>query len=137
MNRLLAHDGMRAARRHLERTDRRTLAVQAELSAIPAPTGAEGPRAARTADLFREAGLRDVMVDAAGNVRGWIPGNGGRGAENGPGPVILSAHLDTVFGPEVGVAVERRGRRLEGPGIGDNARGLAAVVAVARALVEA
>jgi acetylornithine deacetylase/succinyl-diaminopimelate desuccinylase-like protein len=45
--------------------------------------------------------------------------------------------MDTVFGMEVDVAVERRGRRLEGPGIADNARGLAALVAVARALAEA
>src|SRR5213080_509990 len=51
--------------------------------------------------------------------------------------VVLSAHLDTVFGPEVDVAVERRGQRLEGPGISDNARGLAALVAVAEALVAA
>jgi len=40
-----------------------------------------------------------------------------------------------VFGPEVNVAVERRGQRLEGPGISDNARGLAALVAVAEAMV--
>src|SRR5213076_973901 len=35
------------------------------------------------------------------------------------------------------VAVERRGQRLEGPGISDNARGLAALVAVAEAMVAA
>jgi tripeptide aminopeptidase len=35
----------------------------------------------------------------------------------------------------VNVRVERRGHRLEGPGISDNARGLAALVAVAEALV--
>jgi acetylornithine deacetylase/succinyl-diaminopimelate desuccinylase-like protein len=50
---------------------------------------------------------------------------------------VLAAHLDTVFGAEVDVAVERRGQRLEGPGISDNARGLAALVAVAEAMVAA
>ena len=50
---------------------------------------------------------------------------------------MLSAHLDTVFGPDVDVSVERRGRRLEGPGISDNARGIAALVAVAEAVVTA
>ncbi len=35
------------------------------------------------------------------------------------------------------VSVERRGRRLEGPGISDNARGIAALVAVAEAVVTA
>jgi acetylornithine deacetylase/succinyl-diaminopimelate desuccinylase-like protein len=49
----------------------------------------------------------------------------------------LTAHLDTVFGAEVDVAVERRSQRLEGPGISDNARGLAALVAVAEAMVVA
>ncbi len=51
--------------------------------------------------------------------------------------MVLAAHLDTVFGPEVQVAVERRGGRLEGPGISDNARGLAVLIAVAEALVRA
>jgi len=127
--RLLAHDRIRAARRHVERADDVTLARQAELSATPAPTGAEGARGARVAELFREIGLSQVGVDQAGNVRGWL-GNG-----HGSAPVVLAAHLDTVFGPEVDVRVRRRGQRLEGPGISDNARGLAAVLAVAEALV--
>ena len=129
LSRLLAHERIRAARRHVERADDVTLARQAALSATPAPTGAEGARGARVAELFREIGLSDVEVDQAGNVCGWL-GNG-----NGSGPVILAAHLDTVFGPEVDVRVTRRGQRLEGPGISDNARGLAALVAVAEALV--
>src|SRR5216110_2797194 len=132
LSRLLAHDRIRAARHHIERTDEGTLARQAALSAIPAPTGAEGRLAAHVAELFRAIGLCDVMVDHAGNVHGWLGKNGERSA-----PVVLAAHLDTVFGAEVDVAVERRGQRLEGPGISDNARGLAALVAVAEALVAA
>src|SRR5881296_4787082 len=130
ISRLLAHDRIRAARHHIERTDEGTLARQAALSAIPAPTGAEGRRAAHVAELFRTIGLCDVMVDHAGNVHGWLGKNGEKSA-----PVVLAAHLDTVFGTEVDVAVERRGQRLEGPGISDNARGLAALVAVAEAMV--
>ena len=42
-----------------------------------------------------------------------------------------------MFGPDVRVAVERRGERLEGPGISDNARGLAVLVSVAEAMVRA
>src|SRR2546426_7425155 len=132
VSRLLAHERIRAARHHIERTDEVTLARQAALSAIPAPTGAEGRRAARVAELFREIGLSDVSIDPAGNVHGWLGRNGERLA-----PVVLAAHLDTVFGPEVDVAVERRGHRLKGPGISDNARGLAALVAVAEAMVAA
>src|SRR5881296_3169998 len=143
VSRLLAHERIRAARHHIERTDEVTLARQAALSAIPAPTGAEGRRAARVAELFREIGLTDVAVDRAGNVHGWIRTNGDRspvGAQHAaplPAPVVLAAHLDTVFGAEVDVAVERRGQRLEGPGISDNARGLAALVTVAEAMVVA
>ncbi len=132
VSRLLAHERIRAARHHIERTDEGTLARQAALSAIPAPTGAEGRRAAHVAELFRTIGLGDVTVDHAGNVHGWLRKNGEKSA-----PVVLAAHLDTVFGAEVDVAVERRGQRLEGPGISDNARGLAALVAVAEAMVAA
>src|SRR5256886_2423730 len=134
LSRLLAHGRIRAARHHIERTDEVTLARQAALSAIPAPTGAEGRRGAHLAELFREIGLSDVAVDHAGNVHGWLGKNGERSVA---GPVVLAAHLDTVFGAEVDVAVERRGQRLEGPGISDNARGLAALVAVAEAMVAA
>ena len=128
---LLAHDGVRAARAHIERSDETTLARQATLSAIPAPTGAESARGARVAEMFRDAGLGDVTIDDVGNVRAWL--GDPRAAEC----VALSAHLDTVFGPELDVSVARHGPRLEGPGIADNARGLAALVAVGEALVEA
>jgi len=137
ISKLLAHERIRAARHHLERTEEVTLARQAALSAVPAPTGAEGRRAARVAELFREVGLRDVLVDEVGNVHGWFGGDSLTVAGDGSAPVVLAAHLDTVFGPEVDVAVERRGARLEGPGISDNARGLAALVAVAGAFVAA
>ena len=129
---LLANDRIRAARAHIERTDEVTLARQAALSAIPAPTGAEAARGRRVAEMFGEAGLDDVTIDAVGNVRGWC---GKR--ETGNDCVVLSAHLDTVFGPELDVSVSRRGLRLEGPGIADNARGLAALVTIGEALVRA
>jgi len=127
---LVAHERVRAARLYIERSDESTLARQAALSAIPAPTGAEGARGAHVADLYREAGLKQVTVDDVGNVTGWL----GAPREE---PVVLSAHLDTVFGAGLDVSVERSGARLQGPGISDNARGLAALVTVAEALVRA
>jgi tripeptide aminopeptidase len=130
ISQLLSYPAVQAARKHIESTDDVTLARQAELSAIPAPTGAEGTRAARVAALLRDAGARAITTDTVGNVRGWL-------GDPGTSPVIVSAHLDTVFGPEVTLDVARRGARLEGPGIADNARGLAALVAVAHAITVA
>src|SRR5690349_9999393 len=71
---LFSHDRVRAARAHIERSDEATLARQAALSAIPAPTGAEAARGARVAEMFGDAGLQDVSVDQVGNVRGWYVG---------------------------------------------------------------
>ncbi len=131
---LVTNDRIRAARAHIERSDETTLARQATLSAIPAPTGAEGLRAQCVAEMFTDSGLADVRVDEVGNVRGWY---GARSTERGAGSIVLSAHLDTVFGPELDVSVSRRGPRLEGPGIADNARGLAALVTLGEALTKA
>jgi len=129
---LLNETRVRGARAHIERSDEATLARQAALSAIPAPTGAEAKRGARVAELFDEAGLADIGVDEVGNVRAWL---GKRETANGC--VVLSAHLDTVFGPELDVTVSRLGKRLEGPGISDNARGLAALITVGEAMTRA
>src|SRR5689334_23715395 len=90
---LLSHARVRAARAHIERSDETTLARQATLSAIPAPTGAESARGARVAEMFRDAGLGDVTIDDVGNVRAW------HGDPRAAECVAISAHLDTVFGP--------------------------------------
>ena len=133
---LLTHDRVRAARVHIERSDEATLARQASLSAIPAPTGAERARGARVAQLFDDIGLENVGIDEVGNVRGWRVGAQHAAPLHGE-YVVVAAHLDTVFGPELDVSVSRHGPRLEGPGIADNARGLAALVTLGEALVRA
>src|SRR5437867_5731420 len=136
MDALLSHDRVRTARAHIERSDEATLARQAALSAIPAPTGAERARGTRVAEMFGAAGLGNVTIDDVGNVRGWHVGER-HVMPLHDGCVVLSAHLDTVFGPAPDVSVSRRCPRLEGPGIADNARGLAALVTIAEALVRA
>jgi tripeptide aminopeptidase len=128
---LFDHERIRAARAFIECSDEATLARQAALSAIPAPTGAEAARAERVAEMFGAAGLCDVTIDDVGNVRAW------HAAPSHDDCVVLCAHLDTVFGPELDVSVSRRGERLEGPGIADNARGLAALITVGEALTKA
>ena len=95
---------------------------------IPAPTFEEAERAAYVRQRFVGLGLRDVAIDAAGNVRGRRPGAGG-----GLG-VAVGAHLDTVFPRETDVRVRREGTRLHAPGIGDNSVGVASLLAMIEAL---
>src|SRR6185295_16622790 len=80
--------------------------------------------------LFRELGLRDVRVDKAGNVIGVRPGKAAH-----PN-LVFSAPLDTVFPDGTNVKVTREGDVMKGPGIGDDCRGLAVMLAVIRALNE-
>ncbi len=99
------------------------------LTEIPAPEFSEGPRAAAYKKLLEAAGLK-VRIDGTGNVVGERVGT------NQDSIVLLVAHLDTVFPAGTDVRVKRIGKRLEGPGIADNGAGLAAILAVARALEE-
>ncbi len=95
---------------------------------IPAPTFEEAERAAYVKDRFRALGLRDVTIDAAGNVRGRRPGVGA-----GLG-LAVGAHLDTVFPAGTDVRVRRDGSRLLAPGIGDNSVAVASLLALVEAL---
>ncbi|HJR42567.1 MAG TPA: M20/M25/M40 family metallo-hydrolase [Gemmatimonadaceae bacterium] len=113
------------ARQRLFERDEAILAWQIELSEIAAPTGEEGARAASVKARFEAERLTDVRTDAAGNVIARRAG-----AVELP-PVVVCAHLDTVFPRDVSVRVRRDGARLMGPGIGDNGRGLAAMLAMA------
>src|SRR6266702_2531813 len=109
---------VRAALEAARRNEPGTLELQARLCEIPAPP-------------FQELGLRDVRIDAAGNVIGVRPGKAAR-----PN-LVFAAHLDTVFPEGTNVKVTREGALLKGPGIGDDCRGLAVMLAVIRALNEA
>ena len=82
-----------------------------------APTFDESRRAALVCERWREAGM-DAAFDDVGNVIAVVPG--GRGPR-----VVLAAHLDSVFGPEVDVRVRKEEGRWRAPGIGDNAASLA------------
>jgi acetylornithine deacetylase/succinyl-diaminopimelate desuccinylase-like protein len=114
------------ARAGLVTDDEGVLREQIALSRIPAPTGAEGARGAHVAARFRALGLHDVRVDDVGNVLGT------RAGIEDVAPVVICAHLDTVFPDGADVSVRRDGCRLFGPGIVDNARGLAGMLALAR-----
>lgn len=103
-----------------------TVAQQRSLCEIPAPPFKEAARGAEFRRRLDDLGLR-TRVDAVGNVIAERPGSG-----KGP-TIVLSGHLDTVFPEGTDVKVRDEGPRMKAPGIGDNCRGLAVVLAVARA----
>ncbi len=105
-----------------------TVDQQVSICEIPAPPFKEERRAAEMKRRFEALGLRNVRIDSIGNVIAERPGTGG-------GPVVvIAAHLDTVFPEETDVRVKREGTMLRGPGIGDDCRGLAVLLAVAKAM---
>lgn len=112
-------------RRWLASLDQEILRTQVEIAQIAAPTGSERRRAGWIAERLRAAGLC-ATLDDAGNVIARVPG-----AYAGA-PVVVCAHLDTVFPPDITLQMRRDGHRLVCPGICDNGRGLAVMLAVAR-----
>ncbi|WP_375690299.1 M20/M25/M40 family metallo-hydrolase [Pseudooceanicola sp. LIPI14-2-Ac024] len=99
-----------------------------ELTQIPAPPFKEDVRAAAYAEKFRAHGLDAVEIDGIGNVLGVRRGRG-----NGQ-MICVAAHLDTVFPEGTDCTVRREGTKLFAPGVGDDTRGLAALLAYIRAL---
>jgi len=125
------HPRVRQALAALQATNEWTLEQQASICEIPAPPFKEAARGAEYKRRLEALGLVNVRVDSVGNVIGERPGTG-------QGPVVLiSAHLDTVFPEGTDVTVKREGTVLTAPGIGDDCRGLAVLLAVARAMRDA
>ena len=137
---LMAQDAGTAARRFLDSPEFRRAAgfIRSDyerfvreliaLTEIPAPPFKEGARAKAYLEMLRQHGLADVHMDPEGNVMGVRRGIGGTSM------LAVLAHLDTVFPEGTDVTVKRDGTRLMAPGIGDDTRGLALVLAVIRAM---
>lgn len=119
---------VREALAHVARTEPETIEEQIALCEIPAPPFKEEKRAEEYRRRFEALGLQNVRIDAEGNVIGERPGAPGEPT------IVLSGHLDTVFPEGTDVSVTREGTVLRGPGIGDDCRGLAVVLGVARAM---
>jgi tripeptide aminopeptidase len=85
------------------------------LCEIPSPPLREQERARIVRDWWTADGIGAVHVDSAGNVRARL-----RAGDPARPAVLVCAHLDTVFGPEVRLGAVREGARLTGPGVGDD-----------------
>ncbi len=102
----------------------RVIELAIQIQQIPAPTFEEGKRAEFVRELFEREGLSDVFVDEVGNVLGRFQVKGLRSQVK---PLVVSAHLDTVFPMETELSVRREAEKVFGPGIGDNSLGVAAL----------
>ncbi|HVP47896.1 MAG TPA: M20/M25/M40 family metallo-hydrolase, partial [Bryobacteraceae bacterium] len=102
--------------------------IHLEACRIPAPTFLEQQRAEWMAAQFRAFGWKS-LIDRAGNVIAFL-------SEKSRGPyVAVTAHLDTVLAPRAkdDITVSPDGK-FHGPGVSDNGSGLAALLALARAI---
>ena len=113
---------------------------QTDLVAIPGPPFGEAPRTKWMAERFRHAGVRDVQVDEIGNVLGYLPAAKLPPESSGP-IVVLSAHLDTVFPADTPlnptVTSADGVTTLNAPGACDNGAGVAGLLAIVNALIQA
>ena len=119
------HRSLTPAHARLAARDDAIIRTQITVAQIAAPTGEEQERGGWVARRFRDCGLADIHTDDTGNVIGRR-----QGSDELP-PVVVCAHLDTVFPRETDLSIRRDGDRLVGPGINDNGRGLAVMLAMA------
>jgi len=125
---LAERPGIREALQWFTREKQWVNEIHTQVCRIPAPTFLEQERAEWIATQFRAAGWH-VGIDRAGNVIASL-----RPELEDP-LIALTAHLDTVIAPRTkdDIFIDREGD-LRGPGVSDNGAGLAALLAVARAI---
>ncbi len=121
--RLAIEPQMTAQREKLVAMVSRLLDEAITIQQIPAPTFDEGRRAAYVLNRFQD--LQDVEIDSLNNVYGRLPGKDPHLAA-----VLLAAHTDTVFEIHTPLDIQRQGKRIYGPGLGDNSLGVAALLAI-------
>jgi acetylornithine deacetylase/succinyl-diaminopimelate desuccinylase-like protein len=126
--RVLASAAFKDASARIERDHDRLVADIITLTEIPSPSFKEDARGAAYLALLKQTGLTNVERDAVGNVTGLRKGTGGGAL------IAIAAHLDTVFPAGTDVRVTREGTRLSAPGVGDDSRSLAVLLAIVRAL---
>jgi len=128
---LVKDAAVRAAIDGAKASEAQTIEDQIRFCEIPAPSFKEEVRGRELQRVFQQLGLQNVRVDKAGNVLGDYAGASARPR------VVMAAHLDTVFPEGTNVKVKRESAVLHGPGIGDDCRGLAVIVAAVREMKKA
>ncbi|MCB0631952.1 MAG: M20/M25/M40 family metallo-hydrolase [Saprospiraceae bacterium] len=128
IDQLLQHPAVKQAFALIEAQDSITVADNILLTEIEAPPFKEMVRAEKFADMLRAAGIDSVWIDSEGNVLALRKGTEGKRT------VALDAHLDTVFPEGTDVSVQMRGDTIYAPGVGDDTRGLAMLLTIARSM---
>jgi len=109
--------------------DARTFEEQKRITEIPAPPYKEKVRAEYYRKRMQELGFADAALDSEGNVIALRKGTGG-----GRPKLVVSAHLDTVFPEGTDVTVKEKDGAILAPGIGDDSRGLAALLSLIKSM---
>src|ERR1700737_3818899 len=109
--------------------DDTSFAEQKRITEIPAPPYKEKVRAEYYLKRFQELGFKDAAIDSEGNVIALRKGSGGGRPKLG-----VSAHLDTVFPEGTDVTVKEKDGVILAPGIGDDSRGLAALLSLIKSI---
>lgn len=125
---LMNRASVRSALEHIEEADDQTIADQIELTQIPAPPFMEEERGRAFLEMMQDLGVDSAWVDEVGNVVGLRRGSGTERV------LALAGHLDTVFPSGTDVSIRQSGDTLFAPGVSDDTRGLATVLAVLRAM---
>ena len=125
---ILAEPTVKAAMAAIVANEPHFIEEEIRITEIPAPPFHETARGLELKKLFTAAGLENVRIDETGNVLGDRPG------KRAHPHLVIAAHLDTVFPEGTDVHVKRNGNILTAPGIGDDGRGLAALLALITAM---
>jgi tripeptide aminopeptidase len=126
---LVDNPKVKAALETIKADDAATFAEQKRITEIASPPYKEKVRAEYYLKRMQELGLKDATIDAEGNVIALRKGTGG-----GHPKLAISAHLDTVFPEGTDVTVKEKDGTFVAPGLGDDARGLVALLSIIKAM---
>jgi tripeptide aminopeptidase len=126
---ILADPKLTKAFADIKADDATAFAEQKRITEIPSPPYKEKVRAEYLLKRMQELGFEDASIDTEGNVIALRKGTAG-----GRPKLVVSAHLDTVFPEGTDVTVREKDGVILAPGIGDDSRGLAALLSLIKSV---
>lgn len=127
-DKLLKDDRVKNALAFIEKNEGETIKNQIEICEIPAPSFFEQERGKFLKEKLIEIGFKDIITDSVDNIIATYKG------EREDLKLYVGAHMDTVFERVNKIEVIKKGNQYYAPGIGDNSRGVAAIITVAKVM---